>query len=220
MGNQGLTDEGLREAYERTLDARRVGRRESCVAPEAMLSLLRQEGTEEGRLETLDHVMGCGACRSEFELLRSIEEAGAGPVERQRPAILGIPRRLGLPLALAASVVLLVTVGPRLRSPAGADVERGTTDSVTPLEPPAEIAAGAPPRFVWTSVPGAQSYELEVLDEQGTVVWATKTSETSVTLPASVRLVPGKSYRWWVRATTASGNQRASAVQSLRIRMK
>jgi hypothetical protein len=32
--------------------------------------------------------------------------------------------------------------------------------------------------------------------------------------------VPGKSYRFWVRTTTASGNQRASAVRSLRIRMK
>src|SRR5215472_8995944 len=111
MGNQGVTDEALREAYQRVLDARRASGREPCVPPEAMLSLLRHEGTEEGRLETLDHVMGCGACRSEFELLRSIEEAGAGAVERQRPAVLGIPRRFGLSLALAASVVLLVTVG-------------------------------------------------------------------------------------------------------------
>src|SRR5215472_11834385 len=103
MGNQSVTDEALREAYQRALDARRVSGREPCVAPEAMLSLLRREGSEEGRLETLDHVMGCGACRSEFELLRSIEVAGAEAADRPRPAILRIPRRFAVPLALAAS---------------------------------------------------------------------------------------------------------------------
>ena len=67
-----MKDEALREAYQRVLDARRVGGREPCVAPEAMLALLRREGTEEHRLEALDHVMRCGACRSEFELLATL----------------------------------------------------------------------------------------------------------------------------------------------------
>src|SRR5215510_6062414 len=110
MGNQGVTDEALREAYERALDARRVTGREACVSPEAMLSLLRREGSEEQRLETLDHVMDCGACRSEFELLRSIEQAGAASAEQARPAMLQISRRLADPLALAASVLLVVIV--------------------------------------------------------------------------------------------------------------
>ncbi len=215
-----MTDEALREAYQRALEARRVSSREPCVAPEAMVSLLRGEGAEEQRLEALDHVMGCGACRSEFELLRSMEQAGAGTAERARPAVLQIPRRIAVPLALAASLILLVTVGQRLRSPEGTDVERGSMDGVTLLGPPAEIAAGTSPTFTWKPVPGAQSYELEVLDEKGAVVWGAKTTETSVTMSGPVLMVPGKSYRWWVRTTTASGNQRASAVRSLRIRMK
>ena len=37
MGNPGVNDEALREAYQKALDARRVSGRESCVAPEAML---------------------------------------------------------------------------------------------------------------------------------------------------------------------------------------
>lgn len=220
MGNQGVTDEALREAYQRALDARRVSGREPCVAPEAMLSLLRREGAEEQRLEALDHVMGCGACRSEFELLRSIEQAGAGTTERVGSAVLRILPRFAVPLALAASLILVVTVGQRLRSPEGTDVERGTMDGVTLLGPPAEIAAGTSPTFAWKPVLGAQSYELEVLDEKGAVVWGAKTSETSVTMSDPSLVTPGKSYRWWVRTTAASGNQRASAVRSLRIRMK
>ena len=202
------------------LDARRVSGRDTCVAPEAMLALLRREGAEEQRLEALDHVMGCGACRSEFELLRAIEEAGAETTERARPAFLRSLPRFAVPLALAASLILVVTVGQRLRSPQGADVERGTADGVTLLGPPPEIAAGTSPTFAWKPVPGAQSYELEVLDEQGALVWGAKTSETSVTLSDPRLLPPGKSYRWWVRTTTTSGNQRASALRSLRIRMK
>ena len=220
MPNQGVTDEALREAYLRTLAARRVSGREPCVAPERMLSLLRREGAEQQRLEALDHVMGCGACRSEFELLRSIEQAGAATTERAAPAALRILPRFAVPLALAASLILMVTVGQRLRTPEGTDVERGTMDGVTLLGPPPEIAAGTSPTFTWKPVPGAQSYELEVLDEKGGVVWAAKTSETSVTMSDPLVMVPGKSYRWWVRATTAPGNQRASAVRSLRIRMK
>ena len=93
-------------------------------------------------------------------------------------------------------------------------------DGVTLLGPPPEIAPGTSPTFTWKPVPGAQSYELEVLDEKGSVVWGAKTSETSVTMSDPLVMVPSKSYRWWVRATTAPGNQRASAVRSLRIRMK
>jgi hypothetical protein len=220
MGNPGVNDEALREAYQKALDARRVSGRESCVAPEAMLALLRHEGAEDQRLEALDHVMGCGACRPEFELLRAVEQAGADAKERAGSPRLWIPRRFAVPLALAASLILVVTVGQRLRSPEGPDVERGTTDGVTLLGPPSEIAAGTSPTFAWKPVPGAQSYELEVLDEAGALVWDTKTNETSATMPDPILMVPGKSYRWWVRTATPSGNQRASAVRTLRIRMK
>jgi hypothetical protein len=220
MGDEGMTEEALRAEYQRALDARQVGDRESCVAPEAMLAVLRRDGGEEQRLVVLDHVMGCAACRSEFELLRSLEQAGAATTERARPAGLRIPARVAVSLALAASVVLVVTVGQRLRGPEGSDVERGTTNGVTLLEPAPEIEDGTSPTFAWKPVPGAQSYELEVLDDRGTVVWGAKTSNTSVTLSDPRLLPPGKSYRWWVRATTPSGSQRASAVRSLRIRTR
>ena len=69
-------------------------------------------------------------------------------------------------------------------------------------------------------MPGAQGYELEVLDEKGAVVWGAKTSQTSVTVSDPLVFTAGRNFRWWVRATTASGDQRASGVRSLRIRMK
>jgi hypothetical protein len=220
MGDQGVTDEALREAYQRALDARRASGRETCVAPEAMLALLRREGAEEQRLAALDHVMSCGACRPEFELLRAMEQAGAGTTERAGSAVRRVLPRFAVPLALAASLILVVAVGQRLRSPEGADVERGPVDGITLLGPPSEIAEWTSPTFAWKPVPGAQSYELEVLDEKGALVWGAKTSGTSVTMSDPVLIVPGKSYRWWVRTTTTSGNQRASPVRSFRIQRK
>jgi hypothetical protein len=222
MEDHGMSDAALREAYQRALDARRAGGREPCPSPEAMLSLLRREGPEEQRLETLDHVMGCGACRPEFELLRSIEQAGTGEAgaERARPALLGMSRRFLAPLAVAASLILVVAVGQRLRSPVAPDVERGRIDGVTLLGPPAEIAPGMPTTFAWKPVAGASSYVLEVLDENGHVVWGATTSQTSVTMSDPLVTAPGKTYRWWVRATTESGAQRASAVRPLRIQAK
>jgi len=221
MANQGVSDESLREAYQRALDARRVSGREACPSPEAMLSLLRREGTEEQRLETLDHVMGCGACRPELELLRSIEQVGASAETTERArTVLGIPRRFAGPLALAASLILVVAVGQRLRSPEAPDVERGRMDGVTLLGPPTEIAPGMPATFAWKPVPDASSYELEVFDENGHLVWGARTSHTSVTMSDPLVTTPGKHYRWWVRATTESGTQRASTVRSLRIQMK
>jgi hypothetical protein len=215
-----VTDDGLREAYQRALDARRVPGRERCVAPEAMLSLLRQEGAEEQRLEVLDHVMGCGECRSEFELLRAMEEAGAGTTERARSVVGPGLRRFAAPLALAASLILVVSVAHRLRSPEGSDVERGVADGITLVGPSAEIDGATRPTFAWKPVPGARRYELEVLDEQGVLVWGAETSETSVTLPDPRLLAPGRTYRWWVRTTSESGAQRASPLRSLRIRTR
>ena len=221
MANQGVTDEALRAAYQQALDARRVVARERCVTPEAMLALLRREGSEEQRLEVLDHVMSCGACSSELELLRSIEQAGSGTVEQMRPgAPRRIARRIAIPFALAVAALLVVTVRQALPPRPGPDVERGTSGGVTLLEPPEEIAAGTSPTFAWKPVAGAQGYEIEVLDEKGAVVWSAKTSETSATLSDHALLGPGKTYRWWVRATTAPGTQRASATRTLRVRMK
>jgi hypothetical protein len=221
MGNQRLTDEGLRAAYQQALDARRVPGREGCVAPEAMLAVLRREGSEEQRLEVLDHVMACGACSSEFELLRSLELAAVAPTGRPVPAAPRMVRRIAIPLALVAAVLLVITVKPLLKSTEGPDVKRGTSRGVTLVAPPEEIAAGTPPTFIWKPVVGAQSYEIELLDEKGAVVWSTRTSDTSATLSDPAVLVPGKTYRWWVRATTAQpGTQRASPLRSLRIQTR
>ena len=223
MAHERLTDDGLRELYERALTERGAPDRAGCVSPAAILAIVRREGGDEQRLATLDHVLACTACRREFELLRAIEVAGeqAGAVSapaRRSSATRG--RRQIAPLALAASVLLAVGFGvwQRVGRHDGPEVERGAPDAVTLVAPAADAAASVPVSFVWRAVPGARRYELEVLDAGGTPVYALTTADTVVTLPDVRRLAPGAEYRWWVRVSDDAGSQRASPMRRLRMR--
>src|SRR5918911_1340273 len=116
-----MSEERLRELYARALEAREPAQREQCPPPEALLALARREGPEAERLATLDHVMACARCRPEFDLLRAIDSAGAGEGEARR-AVPSPTRALArrrwtrwtmlVPLALAATLVLAVALGP------------------------------------------------------------------------------------------------------------
>jgi len=215
MEDHGLTDERLAELYQRALAGRGAAGREKCVAPEDLRALARREGSEARRLEVLDHAMACTACRAELDLLRSLVEAGA---EAERRATRR--RWAWLPaVAVAAAATIALGIGVKVLAPP-ARVERGAGDAVSLLAPPADLGAAAPQVFSWQPVPGAVRYDLEVLDETGAVVLARQTEATSLTLPDASRLAPGTGYRWWVRATLASGEVRASPARSLRIRTR
>jgi hypothetical protein len=219
-----LTDARLRELHERMLDARGEATRERCATPEALLAVVRHEGPEDERLATLDHVMSCGDCVRELELLRALERAGAeGGREHAGDAVEFRPRlswRRFTPLALAASVILAVAIGLMRRDggPSADDISRSGDEAVTLLAPAAELAAGDPVLFVWRPVAGATRYELELVDDAGNVAFSTTTADTTATLPAARRLVPGAEYRWAVRVVDPLGSQRASAMRALRVR--
>lgn len=236
--NARLDDRQLRELYDRMLDARSAGARGRCASPEAMLALVRREGPEEERLATLDHVMACGDCAREFELLRAIEDAGVESVANGRAGVELVegaatpqagtipaarPRtswRRYVPLALAASLVLAVGLGVlwRNRSLGEDGVTRGAA-TVTLVAPAADVrndTSGI--SFVWRPVAGAVRYELELLDAAGGVAFAATTPDTTVSFSDPRRLVPGAEYRWWVRVVDAAGAQRASEMRVLRVR--
>ena len=232
MGDQEMTDGRLRELYQAAI-ATRAGDapgRARCASPEAMLALVRREGPESARLETLDHVMACEACRREFDLLRAIESAGereAAPLRADE-----LPRRMpaqwarrAAPIALAASLLLAVGIGVRGRADRVAtppDVMRGETGSavmlITPEDADTTVTPGAPVTFAWRPDPGAVRYVLEVLDADANVVIGQSTSDTVVTLRDISRLTPGTEYRWWVRAVADGSPQRASPMRRLRVR--
>lgn len=204
-----MSDERLRQLYATALGGRPTPAGANHPSPESIATLVRREGPEEARLATLDHVMSCAECRREFDLLRTIERAGAGT---------GTRRTWFVPAALAASVLLAVGIGRQVLRPPAEDTSRGgESGAVALVQPGAEARAGQPLVFAWHPVPGASRYELELLDAGGDVAASASTTDTSAA-PEAARLLPAGQYRWWVRATTSDARSLRSALRPLRLR--
>jgi hypothetical protein len=192
-----LSDDDLRAEYGRVLERRVPGSRAGCPSPEAIRALVEREGAEADRLATLDHVMACGECQKDFEMFRAPRETAAR-LERR-----------SLPSWLAAAAMLALVIGAAWiwkarQVSGGTEITRGGVRSVE-LVGPAAVAPGASPVFVWRAVATAQRYQLELDTEAGDPVYETSTADTTARLPDSVHLSAGTTYRWWVRATLASG---------------
>jgi hypothetical protein len=185
MGHDGMMDDTIDEAadaplralYGRALALRGSatsggGATVSCVAPEDILALVRRELPEERRLEVLDHVMACDACRREFDLLRAVEAAGGdqaavsgGPgragdqsldqAPRREPAsspkVIDISTRRArtwrrvVPFAIAASLMLVVGVEARRRAAdeARPEVMRGEESGINTVTPAGDVTGVA-----------------------------------------------------------------------------
>ena len=213
-----MTDEQLREAYRRAVDARArdAGReRSACPPPETLEALVERTGPEPQRLRTLDHVMACASCRTEFELLRSIAAAHRREVPARRRPTWQRP----LTLALAASVMFAVVLGPgrSVWNDWRSDAVRSGGAGIVLAQPEDGATVGAEPlRFVWRPIGGATSYTLEIMTSEGSVRHAATTRDTSLVLSEIASLPPGD-YRWWVR-TRAAGGELRSELRAITVR--
>ena len=132
-------DEQLRLAYGASL-AERAHKGAAHPQPEALLALAERSGREAERLEVLDHVMACGACRRDFDLVRASVLAAAAPRQRtwfRSPSI-------GL-MAIAAT--LLMVAGLRLfvasrEADTGSLMRGGSAVSTYPVRWLPSIGAG------------------------------------------------------------------------------
>jgi CHAT domain-containing protein/tetratricopeptide (TPR) repeat protein len=113
----------------------------------------------------------------------------------------------------SGSVHPLPTVPPLPRLAAAAAGEAGpeagavriraeTVDGLYPHGGAAALAGAATLRFV--PVSGAGTYQVEVQDRQGEVVFATRTADSEVAVPAGI-LRPGRRYGWSVRTVERVG---------------
>lgn len=222
-----MSDEQLKQAYERAMASRAPDARAGCPAAESILALVRREGGEEQRLSVLDHVMACPSCRDDFELLRSVERAGARAAAGETGAGATRGRVVGYigwqrwaPLAAAALVVLVVTLGPGRDLWRSGDTLRGGVDALA-LVAPVEGASPSATQviFIWRSAPGAQRYTLELLTGGGDVALSRTTTDTALAVPLPATLATGV-YRWWVTATGADGSETRSTTRALRLRSR
>ena len=211
----------LRAAYARLLAARAASPNAASADDpdaDALLALAEGRGTEEERLRTLERVMRTSRGREELEIVRAAVRAARERAADTAPPwpVTSAPRAVptwrprrrtvlgGIAGALAAAALLLVVRSDRRTetTPLAPDIRRGPG-----VEPQLALVAPADgdivssvPRFVWRRAQGATLYRLDIVDEAGAAVYGASTADTTFTLPADVRLAPGRAYTWWVRA--------------------
>ena len=201
-------DERLRLAYGRVLEDRTDRSRRSHPEPEALVSLAERSGSEAVRLEVLDHVMACDACRRELDLVRASLSAAGLPRQRSwfRSPSIGI-------MAIAAS--LLIVAGVRLLS-TSADVETGPRlrgGSAVATYPVRWLPTGSA-GLAWRPTADAVSYRLEVIDEAGAALVDSTMRDTAFVLTDSLAKTQ-RTLSWTVSATLGDG----STVSSLPVRL-
>jgi len=202
-----VNDDELQRAYGRAI--RSPTDRAACPDPGAIADLAARRGNEEARLATLDHAMGCSACRRDLDLLVVADRAAAR--SSQPPNW----------IAAAAAAILAVGLGTlslravlHQRPP---EVERGGALAVGLVSPRRGTEVPRPVGLTWHAVPGAREYRAEVLAADGTPLWSRTGADSTASVPDSV-VAGGGSYGWWVAARLADGSTIRSAVMSFTVR--
>jgi hypothetical protein len=80
--------------------------------------------------------------------------------------------------------------------------------------------ADAHRRFSWSSLrsssdpalPAVSVYRFSLLDQQGVTIWSSDVRDTTIVLPPSVVLVPGKTYLWRVESLLAGRSLERSSL--------
>jgi hypothetical protein len=190
-------DEQLRLAYGASLASGAT--RRSHVTPDALLALAERSGSEASRLEVLDHVMACDACRRELDLVRASIAAAGVPRQRTwfRSPSIGL-MAIAATLLIAAGVRMFVTP----RSPdAGSLMRGGSGVSTYEVRWLPFVGAG----LAWRPTAGAVSYRLEVVDEAGAAVVDSTMRDTTFLVPAAA-LRNRRGLSWSVTTVLSDGS--------------
>jgi hypothetical protein len=188
-----------------------------CLDDETIASLVDDTIDDARRPAALAHLADCARCR---RAVVSLSRALANPVvAREIPTSSRTRRRvLAMAIPVAAAAVLALLVVPQ-RGDDGSPHRAPTITAVSSpvLMSPVGVVASAQ-TLRWSTVAGADRYRTTLFDAAGAVVYETQTVDSSITLPDSIGLVPGRSYLWKVDARTGWGRWSGSELIEFSIR--
>ncbi|MEP7066680.1 MAG: hypothetical protein ABI889_11645 [Gemmatimonadota bacterium] len=199
-----MNDEELRREYQRSP---KVAPATAHPQPEQLERIVNGEGSEDERLLLLEHVLQCPTCGPELDLLRTASE---GACVAERP-VMGARW-----LALAAAALLLIGIDTLAlhdrRGAPPADVLRGSSQSVSFIEPSAGASIARPLRLAWHRLDGATSYRVELLSTAGELIGSWNTADTTMAIPDSLHVSANTPLDVWVRATLADRTEVSSPI--------
>jgi hypothetical protein len=179
----------------------------SCLDEIALAELADGGGTPDDRRVRVVHLVSCGYCRRQLaSLVELLTDHGVAAeiqaTERSAPRRTARTWRFAGAGVIAAVLAVAVLV-PRFREP-DATVHRAPTITAaaapaltSPVGDVANVSA-----LRWAPVAGADLYRVTLYDAASRVLYETQVAATSVTLPDSVVVAPGRSYLWKVEART------------------
>lgn len=162
---------------------------------------------ERDRIES--HLADCDECRRHLIETRRV----LGGVDRTR----GL--RIIATLAAAAVVFVFVRfeVWPTRENPTASFARGGTSSAEITAHGPGGDVSRKGLEFVWSPVSGVASYRITVSRADATPVWSKTTTDTVVTLPASVVLQQGQTHLWVTDALLLDGTTRSTGLREFRV---
>jgi hypothetical protein len=117
----------------------------------------------------------------------------------------------------AATLLVLVVAGVYLRpgggvGPVPRDAEGvWRSGQIAALTPSGDLPQ-APTQLRWEAAAGAASYHVRLLEVDGTELWSTDVSASTVDFPNNIaaKIVPGRAFQWSATARDAAGRDLAS----------
>lgn len=154
------------------------------------------------------HLAHCEECRDDLVNLDALVTA------QRRPRRFLINASL-----LAAAAVIAIVAVPSVRSfrTPEVPVTRDIQSSVISIFSPAFSVDRKHLRFTWSSVPGALDYRVVVALGDGTTLWSTRSTDTTVVPPAAVAFDGGREYVWSADAELENGDVVSSGLRKFSI---
>ena len=181
---------------------RHVGRCNDCASRFATLVRLPQVLNESIPIQIDNEVLV-----SAVEIVRVKEQ-----VKRWHFRFFDSPLRI----AFGGAAVAVIVLTTYLLAPKHEPAQFRSTDTATPLlrlfPPDGAKVAGPHPVFHWSSVARSSVYNFSLMDERGVSVWNWDVRDTSLVLPSTVVLLPGKTYLWRVESFLADKSLERSAL--------
>ncbi len=176
------------------------------LSTEGLAAFIDGSLDEGARAAAVAHLADCADCRRELVDIRR-----ALPARRMAPRVAAAAA-----LAAAASiVVLLVPISFNAPVPSADRLRSEGGEALAAYGPEGDIA-GPRPDLAWASAGPGAVYRVAVTSSGGAAIWGTSTEDTLATLPDSVSLGRGTTYRWWVEALMPDGGTRATSVREFR----
>lgn len=195
----------------------------ACLDELALADVLQGAPDDAVRASRMEHLALCGRCRNELASLQQMLDTPELAGEIQRLERIPVPRsgrRMRLASAgMVAAALVLVVIWPRGED--GARISTHRAPTITGAAPPAAVypigEVSDARTLRWVAVPGSDRYRVTLYESTGHVLLETQLSDTALSLPDSVVVVPGLTYLWKVEARTGFERWASSELVEFRL---